>query len=252
MGPVIPDGLIQCAPGANRDSLSHSAVRHPADENGCVISRPGRAALSARDAGCRAEKSNLGYRVARRGSPHHTCGRHTAGQGQCRSAEAGHRHADSRFLGRALGTGSRECSAALPRNDSSRCGAAISSQGAHHLHTRFRESVSVHRFTLLVAADGAQGLVEVGDQVGGVFNPQRHAEKAVANAGDRGGGLRKRRASVQASPADGLDRHVRFSSTLTHHPFEIFALCVSRPGSNEYEDSGRITANQSACDAGQR
>jgi hypothetical protein len=40
--------------------------------------------------------------------------------------------------------GNRECSAALPRNDSSRCGAPwASSQGAHHLHTRFRESVSV-------------------------------------------------------------------------------------------------------------
>ena len=45
-------------------SESFGAARTLRDENGCVISRPGRAALSARDAGCRAEKSTLGYCVA--------------------------------------------------------------------------------------------------------------------------------------------------------------------------------------------
>jgi hypothetical protein len=146
---VIPDGLIQCAPGADRDSLSHSAVR-----------------------GTPRMKTDVSFRGP--AAPHSLLATRVAGPRNPISATAWPDAAAR--TARAIATRPDRASAGAPNPATGMptvdfsvapgCGAVASavrrslemtvrgvarpwasSQGAHHLHTRFRESVSGGRNT---------------------------------------------------------------------------------------------------------
>jgi hypothetical protein len=126
---LIPDGLIQCAPEADRDSLSHSAVRGTLRMKTDVSFR-----------GPAAPHSLLATRVAGPGNPLSATSWPDAAARTTRVIATRPDRASAGAPNPATGMptvdfsvapwvrGSRECSAALPRNDSSRCGAAMGLQ----------------------------------------------------------------------------------------------------------------------------
>ena len=121
-------------------------------------------------AGCRAEESTVGLLEAGRGSPRHTCGVDTAGQGQFGGVATGHEETESRFLGRAQAVvGKIVARGALPRND--RLGSAARDSGGSYApglvkqHLSFRGPPTLQSDECVAgcrAEESTVGLLEAG------------------------------------------------------------------------------------------